>query len=254
MVNDSDSRRPERSYQGVCSCSTPRSSLLRSDLIRVHAVRARRASRSLIALSIIALSSCAGARTYADPRAASVNARAPEQYSVLISTTKGDVTIDVTRAWAPLGADRFYNLVRSGFYDGQRISRVRPGFIAQWGLHTDPAIIAAWKNAFIPDDPPKESNLKGTIAFAFKDPNSRATQVYINLVDNTRLDPDFAVFGKVASGMDAVEQWYGGYGEESGGGLRGGLQTPIEKEGAAWLDRNYPLLDRIITARITIRR
>jgi homoserine O-acetyltransferase len=206
-------------------------------------------------LALIALSGCAtgGARTYADPRSPSVNAKAPEQSSVLIATTKGDVTIDVTRSWAPFGADRFYNLVRSGFYDGQRISRVRPGFIAQWGLHTDPAIIAAWKNAFIPDDPPKEPNVQGTIAFAFKDPNSRATQVYINLVDNRQLDTAFAVFGKVVSGMDVVEKWYGGYGESAGGGLRGGQQGPIEQEGAAWLDRNYPLLDRILRARIVDR-
>jgi homoserine O-acetyltransferase len=208
-------------------------------------------------LAVVAIAGCAtAAPRYTDPRAAAVNAKAPEQYSVLIATTKGDVTIDVTRAWAPLGADRFYNLVRSGFYDGLRLQRIRPGFIAQWGIHNDTATIARWKSAFIPDDPPREKNVKGTIAFAFKDPNSRSTQVYINLADNSgTLDAQgFAVFGKVVAGMDVVESWYGGYGETAGGGLRGGLQGPIEKEGAAWLDRNYPLLDRIITARLTPRR
>lgn len=189
-----------------------------------------------------------------DPRAAAVNARAPETFIAEFQTTTGLVRIHVTRAWAPRGADRFYNLVRSGFYDGQRISRVRPGFIAQWGLHTDANVIAAWKEAFIPDDPPRQSNLKGTVAFAFRDPNTRTTQVFISLVDNTQLDAQgFAPFGRVIAGMDAVERWYGGYGESAGGGLRGGQQGPIEREGAAWLDRNFPLLDRIIRARVARR-
>jgi homoserine O-acetyltransferase len=190
-----------------------------------------------------------------NPQSSTFNQRAPDQYSVELTTTKGRVTIDVNRDWAPIGADRFYNLVNSGFYDGQRISRVRPGFIAQWGLHTDPAVIAAWKNAFIPDDPKRESNRKGTIAFAYRDLNGRSTQVYINLVDNLQLDAEaFAIFGRVSSGMDIVESWYGGYGETAGGGIRGGQQGPIEREGAAWLDRNFPLLDRILTARVTRRR
>lgn len=189
--------------------------------------------------------------SYADPRADAMHARAPDRFRAHFVTTTGDVVIDVTRAWAPLGADRFYNLVRSGFYDGQRISRVRPGFIAQWGLHMEPAVIAAWKEAYIADDPPRESNVKGTVAFAFKDPNTRATQVYVNLADNVQLDAQgFAPFGRVVTGMEAVERWYGGYGEAAGGGLRAGTQGPIEREGAPWLDRNYPLLDRIVRARI----
>ena len=205
-----------------------------------------------VLVAILVTTGC-GHRTasYRDPRADAMRARAPERFLVLLETTTGEVTIEVTRAWAPLGADRFYNLVRSGFYDGQRISRVRPGFIAQWGLHTDPAVIAAWKEAFLADDPPREGNVKGTVAFAFKDPNTRATQVYVNLVDNRQLDAQgFAPFGRVVSGMEAVERWYGGYGESAGGGLRAGTQGPIEREGAAWLDRNFPLLDRIVRARI----
>jgi len=213
-----------------------------------------RTLRAVLALfvAVQATTGC-GHRTvsYRDARAEAMRARAPARFRALLETTTGPVTIEVTRAWAPLGADRFYNLVRSGFYDGQRISRVRPGFIAQWGLHTDPAVIAAWKEAFIPDDLPRESNVKGTVAFAFKDPHTRATQVYVNLVDNRQLDAQgFAPFGRVVSGMEAVERWYGGYGESAGGGLRAGTQGPIEREGAAWLDRNFPLLDRIIRARV----
>jgi homoserine O-acetyltransferase len=214
--------------------------------------------KTAFAAGVLFLSGCGGRAAspiYLDPRAAAVNQRAPEEFAVTLETSKGRVVIDVTRAWAPIGADRFYNLVNSGFYDGQRISRVRPGFIAQWGLHTDPAVIAAWKNAFIPDDPKRESNRKGTIAFAYRDLNGRSTQVYINLVDNLQLDAEaFAIFGRVSSGMDIVESWYGGYGETAGGGIRGGQQGPIEREGAAWLDRNFPLLDRILTARVTRRR
>lgn len=215
------------------------------------------APRARIPAALLALSSaligCAPA--FSTPRAAAVNRPAPETYSVQLETTQGRVVIDVTRAWAPIGADRFYHLVRSGFYDGQRISRVRPGFIAQWGLHSDPAVIAEWKAAFIPDDPKREKNLKGTIAFAYKDPNGRSTQVYVNLVDNPQLDAEaFAIFGRVTSGMDVVERWFGGYGEAAGGGIRGGQQGPIEKEGAVWLDRNFPRLDRILTARLTRHR
>jgi homoserine O-acetyltransferase len=213
-----------------------------------------------LALAALVVASGCGRRgvsvaDFSDPRAAAVNQRAPEQFTVALETTKGRVTIDVTRAWAPLGADRFYNLVRSGFYDGLRLQRIRPGFIAQWGIHNDTAVIRAWKNAFIPDDPKREKNTKGTIAFAFKDPNGRSTQVYINLADNAQLDAEnFAIFGRVTSGMDVVESWYGGYGETAGGGIRGGQQGPIEREGAAFLDRNYPLLDRILSARLTAPR
>lgn len=180
-----------------------------------------------------------------------MNMRAPARFDAVFETTKGEVVIEVIRDWAPIGADRFYNLVRSGYYDGQRISRVRPGFIAQWGLHHDPAVIAAWRDAFIPDDPKRERNVRGTIAFAYKDLNGRSTQVYINLADNHQLDAEaFAIFGRVVTGMDVVDRWYGGYGERAGGGIRGGQQGPIEREGAVWLDRNFPLLDRVITARI----
>ena len=173
----------------------------------------------------------------------------PATWTAVLETTKGIVAIEVHRDWAPRGADRFYALVSSGFYDHQRLSRVVPGFIAQWGLHPDPSVIAAWKEAYIPDDLRKESNVKGTVAFAFKAPNTRSTQVFINLVDNVRLDAEnFAPFGKVVRGMQVVESWYGEYGEKSGGGIRAGTQAPIERDGAKWLDANYPKLDRIVRA------
>ena len=211
----------------------------------------------LCALAAAILTGCSihSSPPYFDPRDGRVNQTAPAAYSVLLETTKGSVRIDVTRAWAPIGADRFYNLVRSGYYDGLRLQRIRPGYIAQFGIHNDTTVIRAWKNAFIPDDPKREKNLKGTIAFAFKDPNARTTQVYINLADNAQLDAEnFAIFGRVTTGMDVVEKWYGGYGETAGGGIRGGQQVSIEREGVAWLDRNYPLLDRIFTARLITRR
>lgn len=189
--------------------------------------------------------------SYADPLNVAFTTPAPAKFLAVFETTKGRVEIEVTRDWAPLGADRFYQLVRSGFFDGQRLFRIRPKYIAQWGLHSDPAVIAAWKEAFIKDDPVKTPNTKGTIAFAFKDKNARSTQVYINLVDNLQQDAQgFAVFGRVVRGMDVVESWYGEYGENSGGGIRNGKQGPIEKEGAAWFDKNYPKLDRILRARV----
>lgn len=188
---------------------------------------------------------------YADPLDATFSVAAPAKFLAVVETTKGRVEIDVTRDWAPIGADRFYHLVRSGFFDGQRLFRIRPKYIAQWGLHSDPGVIAAWKEAFIKDDPVKTPNTKGTIAFAFKDKDARSTQVYINLVDNLQQDAQgFAVFGRVTGGMDVVESWYGEYGETAGGGIRGGKQGPIERDGAAWLDKHYPRLDRIIRARV----
>ena len=207
-----------------------------------------------VALALAALASLPvelAAQTPSLKNPASLKEQAPATYKVKFDTSVGVFVLQVNRDWAPLGADRFYNLVRSRFFDGQRISRIRPKFIAQWGLHWDAGVIAAWKQAYIRDDPPRTGNTKGTVAFAFKDPHTRATQVYVNLVDNAQLDAQgFAPFGRVTAGMDAVEKWYGEYGENAGGGLRAGTQGPIEREGAAWLDKNFPLLDRIISARI----
>lgn len=177
--------------------------------------------------------------------------QAPEGYVARFATTEGAFEITVHRAWAPRGADRFYQLVKNGFYDGVHINRVVAGYIAQFGLNPDPEIIAVWKDNGIADDPVQASNIAGNIGFAMTGPNTRSTQVYINLGDNSRLDADgFAPFGTVSAGMDVVEKLYALYGEEAGGGMRGGRQGPIENEGSAWLRQHYPLLDYIIRAKI----
>ena len=177
--------------------------------------------------------------------------RAPTIYRVQVDTTKGSFIVQVNRKWAPHGADRFYELVRAGFYDDSRFFRVRRGFIAQFGIAGDPAANGRWKA--IPDDPVRESNVRGTIAFAMTGPNTRLTQVYINLADNHRLDADgFAPIGRVVSGMDVVDRLYDGYGENAGGGMRGGKQEPLLRGGNAYLDRMYPKLDRIVRASVVL--
>lgn len=186
-----------------------------------------------------------------DPSSAAMHERAPDAFRVRFETTAGDFVIDVPRAWSPHGADRLYDLVRHGFYDDTRVSRVVPHFIAQFGLNGSPRVIAAWKHATIPDDSVRTSNVRGTVAFAMTGPNTRTTQVYVNLVDNTRLDAQgFSPVGRVVEGMDVVDSLYSGYGERAGGGVRAGKQGPIEAEGNAWLDRNFPRLDAIIRATI----
>lgn len=168
---------------------------------------------------------------------------------VAVETSRGEFVIAVHLEWAPLGAERFLTLVESGYYDDARFHRVVPDFIVQWGLAGDPALTAEWMNAYIPDDPVLASNTRGRIAFAFTDPGTRATQVYINLVDNVRLDSaGFAPFGEVISGMEVVDALYSGYGENSGGGLRRGDQRRIVAQGNLRLDREYPLLDRLLRA------
>lgn len=169
-------------------------------------------------------------------------------------TSRGTFVIAVHPEWAPEGARRFLHLVQTGYYDDARFHRVVDGFIVQWGLAGDPARTAEWLNAFIPDDPVVASNTRGRIAFAFTDPGTRSTQVYIDLVDNVRLDSvGFAPFGEIVEGMDVVDALYSGYGEDSGGGVRRGDQSRIVAEGNLYLDREYPLLDRIERASIVGR-
>ncbi len=177
---------------------------------------------------------------------------APDTFLARFETSAGDFAIQVVRAWAPIGADRFYNLVRHGYYDDSRFHRTVPDFIVQWGLAGDPEVTAAWLGQTIADDEAVvASNVRGTIAFAFTDPNTRTTQVYINVVDNSRLDAQgFPPFGRVVEGMDAVDGIYSGYGENSGGGVRRGDQSAIVGGGNAYLDREFPLLDRLIRARV----
>lgn len=177
---------------------------------------------------------------------------APDTFLARFETSAGAFAIQVVRTWAPIGADRFYNLVRHGYYDDSRFHRTVPDFIVQWGLAGDPAVTDAWIDQTIPDDTlVVASNVRGTIAFAFTDPNTRTTQVYINVVDNSRLDAQgFPPFGRVVEGMDVVDGIYSGYGENSGGGVRRGDQSAIVAGGNAYLDREFPLLDRLIRARV----
>ena len=174
----------------------------------------------------------------------SLTAKAPASYHVLFRTTAGNFTVAVTRSWAPNGADRFYNLVKHGYYDGNEFFRVVPHFVVQWGLNGNPAVSAAWSSASIPDDPVKQSNKPGYITFADSGPNSRTTQLFINYGDNARLDGmGFAPFGRVVSGMNVVQKIYAGYGEQPD-------QGEITSNGNAYLRKNFPKLDRIISARI----
>ncbi|MDD5544112.1 MAG: peptidylprolyl isomerase [Acidobacteriia bacterium] len=168
-----------------------------------------------------------------------------------METSKGSFVIQVHRDWAPHGAGRFFNLVRSGFFDDSRFFRVRAGFIAQFGIPGNPEIAALWRTQVISDDPPRESNRRGTLAFAMTGPDTRTTQLYLNLSDNRRLTVEgFAPIGEVVQGMNVVDQLYSEYGEASGGGMRGGKQGPLFEEGNAYLDREFPRLDRLVSARL----
>jgi homoserine O-acetyltransferase len=176
---------------------------------------------------------------------------APPRYSVGMETTRGRFTIDVERALAPRGADRFYRLVEAGYFDDSRFSRVVPGFIAQFGIPGDPAITRVWQHRVIEDDSVRTSNVRGTIAYAMTGPNTRTTQLFISLVDNSRLDTQgFAPIGRVVAGMEVVDGLYGGYGETSGGGMRAGKQGRVLEEGNAYLDRSFPMLDHLVRAYI----
>jgi peptidyl-prolyl cis-trans isomerase A (cyclophilin A) len=182
---------------------------------------------------------------------ANLNQMAPETYRAKFETTRGDFVIEVTRAWAPNGADRFFNLVKNGFYDDGRFFRVVYGFMAQWGIHGDPAVAAAWRNAAIPDDQVKESNTRGMVSFATSGPNTRTTQVFINYADkNMVLDAQgFAPFGKVVEGMEVVNKLFSGYGETAPKG-HGPDQERIRKEGNAYLTKSFAKLDSVKTATI----
>jgi homoserine O-acetyltransferase len=210
----------------------------------------------LLAGSLACHRVAAGSRTtLLDPSAPLWHERAPEAFEARVETTKGSFVIEVVRAWAPLGADRFYNLARAGYYDDTRISRVVPNFIAQFGLAGDSAVNATWSGRAFADDSVRQTNVRGAVAFAMTGPNSRTTQVYINLVDNTRLDAQgFSPIGRVVRGMNVVDSLYSGYGENSGGGVRAGKQGPLLAGGNAYIDREYPKLDRLIRIVVSDRK
>ncbi|HEY6400028.1 MAG TPA: peptidylprolyl isomerase [Blastocatellia bacterium] len=184
-----------------------------------------------------------------------MNRRAPELFSARLETSRGVITIEARREWAPHGADRFYNLVRAGYYDQVRFHRVIKDKWAQFGINGDPKISNIWRTRTIPDDPRRESNHRGTVAFAFAAPNGRATQVFINLRDNsaTHDKEPFTPFGKVIDGMNVADSLNAEYSETSGGGIRGGKQAPLFEGGNAWLKDHFPRLDYIIRATVIER-
>jgi peptidyl-prolyl cis-trans isomerase A (cyclophilin A) len=181
---------------------------------------------------------------------AALNEKAPPVYKVRFDTSKGAFVIEVHRDWAPNGADRFYNLVKSGFYDDTRFFRVVSGFMVQFGINGDPSIAAQWRGATIKDDPVKQSNKRGYITFATSGPDSRTSQVFINFADNSGLDRQaFSPFGQVTSGMSVVDALFSGYGEGAPSG-RGPDQGRIQREGNAYLKKEFPNLDFVKKATI----
>ncbi len=175
---------------------------------------------------------------------AALTAKAPADCKVRFTTSAGIFVVEVHRDWAPQGADRFYNLVRRGFFTNASFFRVVPGFVVQFGLNADPAINKAWHEATIKDDPVKQSNKRGTLVFATAGPNTRTTQLFINFADNGRLDGmGFAPFGEVVEGMDVVDKIYAGYGEQP-------RQDLITDQGDAYISKNFPKIDKIKFARV----
>ena len=173
-----------------------------------------------------------------------LTARAPAEFTVRFTTTAGDFVVEVHRDWAPLGADRFYNLVRHGFFTKASFFRVVPGFVVQFGLNANPAVNKVWEHADIQDDPVKQTNKRGSLVFATAGPNTRTTQLFINFADNGRLDGmGFAPFGEVTEGMDVVDKIYAGYGEQP-------RQDLITARGDAYISQNFPKIDKIKFARV----
>jgi peptidyl-prolyl cis-trans isomerase A (cyclophilin A) len=166
-------------------------------------------------------------------------AQAPDSFRARFETSAGDFVIAVQRRWAPKGADRFYNLTRSGYYDGVRFFRVVSGFMVQFGIHGDPAVAAAWRDQRIPDDPVRRTNLRSMVSYATAGPGTRTTQLFINFGSNDGLDAQgFAPFGQVVEGMDVVDRIYAGYGERPN-------QGRIQAEGNTYLQRGFPRLDYV---------
>jgi peptidyl-prolyl cis-trans isomerase A (cyclophilin A) len=204
-----------------------------------------------VATALFASAVCAaGKPELTQPKSPEMNQKAPNVYKAKFETSKGDFVIEVHREWAPLGADRFYNLVQGGFYDDCRFFRVVKGFMAQFGINGDPKVQANWVGAKIQDDPVKGSNKRGFVTYAMGGPNSRTSQIFINYIDNSRLDGmGFAPFGQVVQGMDIVDALHSGYGDGPPSGT-GPNQGRIQSEGNAYLSKEFPKLDWVRKASI----
>jgi peptidyl-prolyl cis-trans isomerase A (cyclophilin A) len=211
-------------------------------------MRSRRSILSLALLAALATPALAQLPNLSNP--AALTEQAPATYKVKFDTTKGAFVVQVTRAWAPNGADRFYNLVKNGFYDNDRFFRVISGFMVQFGINGDPGVMAKWREASIKDDPVTQGNKRGTITFATAGPDTRTSQVFINFNDNSQLDQmGFAPFGRVISGMDVVDKLNAEYGEGAPRG-HGPDQSRIQREGNAYLAKDFARLDYIKKATI----
>jgi len=221
---------------------------------------ARRPGRAAALLAIAATALAAACGGAARPAAAKrdpllqpdpVLATAPDTFAVRFETTQGPFTVQFVRSWAPRGADRAYYLVRSGFYDSTRFFRVLPRFVAQFGAHGNPAINKIWESRTFPDDPVRQSNVRGTVSFATAGPNTRTTQLFVNLAGNARLDRlGFTPVGRVTEGLArVVDSLYAGYGEGPPRG-KGPDQDKLAAQGNLYLQRDFPRLDFIVTARV----
>jgi peptidyl-prolyl cis-trans isomerase A (cyclophilin A) len=198
-----------------------------------------RFATGILGLFAVTLAACKDAPPPAIP-----TGPAPDSFRVAFETSKGNFTVQVNRAWAPHGADRFYQLVVTQFFDGERFFRVIPEFIAQFGLSDKKATNELWDDKTIPDDSVREHNVRGTLTFAMEGANTRSHQVFFNLADNSRLDKDgFAPVGKVIDGQSVVDSLYGGYGERIN-------QHLVSTLGNSYLQRMFPKLDYIKTARL----
>jgi peptidyl-prolyl cis-trans isomerase A (cyclophilin A) len=201
---------------------------------------------ALAALAALAIAGCGARRADTPPqKEGPPPVPAPETFKVKFETTQGDFTLQVNRSWAPIGVDRFHELVQAGFYDNSKFFRVVPNFVVQFGLAADPAVTAKWRASNLKDDPPLESNKKGRITFATAGPHTRTTQVFINLRDNDFLDNQgFSAFGEVVEGMSVVEKLYSGYGDN------GPNQGRITQMGNAYIEANFPKIDGITKATV----
>ena len=222
-----------------------------------HAGSVRTQALAIVGLACLLLSVYGQAPTrLLNPDAPEMNRRAPELFQVRFETNKGVILLEVHREWAPHGVDRFYNLVRAGYYDQVRFHRVIKDKWAQFGINGDPKIAQVWRTRQIPDDPRRVSNQRGTIAYAFAVPNGRTTQIFINLRDNTATHDaePFAPFGRIIEGLEVADALYAEYGETAGGGIRAGKQGPLFEGGNAYLERNFPRLDYIVRATVVERK
>jgi len=205
--------------------------------------------RATALVLVVSLAACAGHSPLLSPDPAQVDRAAPDSFDVRFETTRGGFVVRARRHWSPNGVDRFYYLASHGFYDGARFFRVITGFVAQFGLSGRPAVDSVWQDRSIPDEPVHETNRRGTVSYARGGPNTRSAQLYINLVDNPRLDTistfGFPPIGEVVEGMPVADLLYAGYGGNRQERLPGPSQDSIQVAGNAYLDRYFPRLDAI---------